>query len=102
MTYSMPFPIPVLTTERQILREPREMDFAAMFAFNDSPRSAFVGRIGVICHDGWPGPELGWHLFSEGKGYANEAALAAKAVSTRVEMEGRRQEDAKKTLERGL
>lgn len=43
MTYAMPLPIPVLTTERLILREPREADFAAMLAFNDSPRNAFVG-----------------------------------------------------------
>lgn len=41
----------------------------------------FIGRIGVIFHDGWPEPELAWHLFDgfEGKGYAAEAALAAKA-----------------------
>ena len=41
----------------------------------------FIGRIGVIFHDGWPEPELAWHLFDgfEGKGYAAEAALAARA-----------------------
>lgn len=111
--------IPVLETGRLILREPREADFAAMLAFNDSPRSTFVGggrdrqwvwrgllanighwalrgyglfsvdtragdfigRIGVIYHDGWDEPELGWHLFDgfEGHGYAVEAARAAKA-----------------------
>jgi RimJ/RimL family protein N-acetyltransferase len=115
----MPLPIPVLTTERLVLRAPREADFAAMLAFNDSPRSAyvgggrnrewvwrgllanighwalrgfgfysvdtqagaFVGRVGVMLHDGWPEPELGWHLYDghEGHGYAAEAALAARA-----------------------
>lgn len=111
--------IPVIETERLVLREPREADFPAMLAFNDSPRASFVGggrerqrvwrgllanlghwvlrgyglysvdtkdgefigRIGVIYHDGWDEPELGWHLFDgfEGKGYAYEAALAARA-----------------------
>ncbi len=119
MTYAMPLPIPTLTTDRLILRAPRESDFAAMLAFNDSPRSSFVGgnaprqqiwrgllanighwalrghgfysvdtragdfigRIGVIFHDDWDEPELGWHLFDghEGQGYCVEAARAAKA-----------------------
>ena len=43
MTYAMPLPIPTLTTDRLVLRPPREDDFPAMLAFNDSPRSAFVG-----------------------------------------------------------
>jgi RimJ/RimL family protein N-acetyltransferase len=43
MTYAFPLPIPVLTTDRLILREPREADFATMLAFNESPRNAFVG-----------------------------------------------------------
>lgn len=111
--------IPVIKTERLTLREPREADFAAMLAFNDSPRSGFVGgggprqqvwrgllanighwalrghgffsvdtrkgdfigRVGVIYHDGWDEPELGWHLYDghEGHGYCVEAARAAKA-----------------------
>jgi RimJ/RimL family protein N-acetyltransferase len=119
MTYAMPLPIPVLTTTRLTLREPREADFSAMLAFSESPRSVFVGRgterkwvwrshlanighwalrgygfysvdtkagdfvgrIGVIYHDEWPEPELAWHLYDgfEGKGYAAEAALAARA-----------------------
>ena len=122
---TLPFHIPVLTTERLVLRAPREADFAALLAFNDSARTQFlggplerrwvwrgllanighwalrgygffsvetkqgdfVGRIGVIYHDGWPEPELAWHLFDgfEGKGYAAEAALAARAdYHTRV------------------
>lgn len=119
MTYRMQLPIPVLETERLVLREPREADFASMLAFNGSPRSSFVGgnaprqqiwrgllanighwalrgygfysvdtlsgdfvgRVGVICHDGWDEPELAWHLYDgfEGQGYAHEAALAARA-----------------------
>jgi RimJ/RimL family protein N-acetyltransferase len=119
MTYAMPLPIPVLTTARLTLRPPREADFAAMLAFNDSPRAGFVGggrdrqwvwrgllaniglwalrgygffsvdtkagdfvgRVGVIFHDGWDEPELAWHLYDgfEGQGYAHEAALAARA-----------------------
>lgn len=111
--------IPVLETERLVLREPREADFPAMLVFNDSPRSQFVGgggdrqkvwrthlsnighwvlrgygfysvdtmagdfigRVGVIYHDGWDEPELAWQLYDgfEGKGYAYEAALAARA-----------------------
>jgi RimJ/RimL family protein N-acetyltransferase len=119
MTYAMPLPIPVLETDRLTLREPREADFATMLAFNDSPRSSFVGgnvprqqiwrshlanighwvlrgygfysvdtkagdfigRVGVIYHDGWDEPELAWHLYDgfEGHGYAHAAALAARA-----------------------
>ncbi len=111
--------LPVMETGRLVLREPREADFPAMLAFNDSPRAAFlgggaprqqvwrgllanighwalrgygfysvdtkagtfVGRVGVIFHDGWDEPELAWHLFDgfEGQGYAHEAALAARA-----------------------
>jgi RimJ/RimL family protein N-acetyltransferase len=119
MTYAMPLAIPTLTTDRLILRAPREEDFPAMLTFNDSPRSGFVGggaerkwvwrgllanighwvlrgygfysvdtrdgdfvgRVGVIYHDGWDEPELAWHLFDgfEGHGYAHEAARAARA-----------------------
>ena len=119
MTYAMPLPIPVLTTDRLTLRAPREGDFPAMLAFNDSPRARFVGggkdrqgvwrghlsnighwalrgygfysldthagdfvgRVGVIYHDGWDEPELAWHLFDgfEGNGYVYEAAVAARA-----------------------
>jgi RimJ/RimL family protein N-acetyltransferase len=47
----------------------------------DTRAGVFVGRVGVIFHDGWPEPELAWHLFDgfEGQGYAQEAAVAAKA-----------------------
>lgn len=115
---TLPFHIPTLTTERLTLRPPQESDFAAMLAFNNSPRNQyvggtlerrwiwrgllgnighwalrdyglfsvdthegnFIGRIGVLYHDEWPEPELAWHLYDgfEGKGYAHEAALAAR------------------------
>lgn len=47
----------------------------------DTKAGEFIGRIGVIYHDEWPEPELAWHLYDgfEGRGYACEAALAAKA-----------------------
>jgi RimJ/RimL family protein N-acetyltransferase len=47
----------------------------------DTREGDFIGRIGVIFHDEWPEPELAWLLYDgfEGKGYAQEAALAAKA-----------------------
>jgi RimJ/RimL family protein N-acetyltransferase len=119
VTYAFALPIPTLTTDRLTLRPPHEADFAAMLAFNDSPRAGFVGggaprqqvwrylianighwalrghgfysvdtmagdfigRVGVIFHDGWDEPELCWHLYDgfEGQGYMTEAALAAKA-----------------------
>jgi RimJ/RimL family protein N-acetyltransferase len=43
-----------------------------------------VGRVGLLDHDGWPEPELAWFLFEgfEGKGYAHEAALAARDYAT--------------------
>ena len=51
----------------------------------DTKSGDFVGRVGVIYHDGWPEPELAWHLFDgfEGKGYAAEAALAARGHAYR-------------------
>jgi RimJ/RimL family protein N-acetyltransferase len=116
---TLAFAIPTLATARLTLREPRESDFAAMLAFNDSDRAEFLGgrgprqqvwrallsnighwalrgygfysvdthtgefagRVGVICHDGWPEPELAWHLYEgfEGQGIAAEAARAARA-----------------------
>jgi RimJ/RimL family protein N-acetyltransferase len=46
----------------------------------DTRDGAFIGRVGVIYHDGWDEPELAWHLFDgfEGHGYAVEAARAAR------------------------
>lgn len=41
---------------------------------------ACVGLVGLFAPYGWPEPEIGWDLFEghEGKGYATEAALAAR------------------------
>ncbi|PZQ96638.1 MAG: N-acetyltransferase [Cereibacter sphaeroides] len=46
---------------------------------------AFVGRVGILNHEGWDEPELAWHLFDgfEGSGYALEAALAARKHANR-------------------
>ena len=112
-------PIPVIRTERLILRAPHEGDLDVLAAFYASERSHFVGgpcdrfqswmrllgglghwalrgygwwavecretgalagRIGVGLHEGWDEPELGWHIYEgfEGRGYAYEAALAAR------------------------
>jgi RimJ/RimL family protein N-acetyltransferase len=43
MTYAFALPIPVLETERLVLREPREADFPTMLAFNESARNAYIG-----------------------------------------------------------
>ena len=47
----------------------------------DTHAGDFIGRVGVIYHDGWDEPELAWHLYDgfEGHGFAFEAALAARA-----------------------
>ena len=40
--------------------------------------------MGFLDHEGWYEPELAWFLFEgfEGKGYAHEAALAARTYAT--------------------
>ena len=39
-----------------------------------------IGRSGVLHHDGWPEPELAWHLYDgfEEQGFRAEAAAAAR------------------------
>lgn len=51
----------------------------------DKDSGEAVGRTGVIRHDGWAEPELGWVMFPgfEGKGLAQEAATAARAYAAR-------------------
>ncbi|MEP2717557.1 GNAT family N-acetyltransferase [Pseudophaeobacter sp.] len=46
----------------------------------DKASGAFIGWTGMIFAPGWSEPELGWTLFeeAEGKGYAFEAATAAR------------------------
>jgi len=40
-----------------------------------------LGVVGLLFPAGWPEPEIGWTMFAEGegRGYAHEAALAARA-----------------------
>jgi RimJ/RimL family protein N-acetyltransferase len=42
---------------------------------------AYVGHVGLWFPEAWPEPEIGWTLMNgfTGKGYATEAALAARA-----------------------
>ena len=44
---------------------------------------AFMGRVGMINPEGWPGLEIGWTLGKPhwGKGYATEAAAAERAAA---------------------
>ena len=46
---------------------------------------ATAGRIGMIDHDGWPEPELGWNIYDgfEGRGLAFEGARAARTHAAR-------------------
>ena len=50
-----------------------------LWAVEEAESGAFVGRVGFIHPDGWPGFELGWTLARPfwGKGYATEAAQRA-------------------------
>ena len=50
-----------------------------LWALEEAEGGAFVGRVGFIQPDGWPGFELGWTLARPfwGKGYATEAAQRA-------------------------
>lgn len=45
-----------------------------------------IGRVGLLEHEGWDEPELGWFLFEgfDGQGYAHEAALAARNHATEI------------------
>ncbi|WP_432690471.1 GNAT family N-acetyltransferase [Pseudooceanicola sp. C21-150M6] len=42
-----------------------------------------IGMVGLWNPEGWPEPEIGWDLYAgnEGKGYATEAAAAARAYA---------------------
>lgn len=121
---AMPLPVPVIETERLILRAPELADLKPMVAFFETSRShyvggprdamgsytslvsrlghwvlngyglwhltekatgAFIGWTGMIFAPGWNEPELGWTLFeeAEGKGYAFEAASAARNYAAR-------------------
>ncbi|MEZ5732223.1 MAG: GNAT family N-acetyltransferase [Paracoccaceae bacterium] len=47
----------------------------------DRETGAVAGRVGIVHHDGWPEPELCWHIYDgfEGRGVGTEAVLAARA-----------------------
>lgn len=51
-----------------------------MWALEERASRALVGRVGFLDPPDWPGCELGWSLAREhwGRGYAFEAALAAR------------------------
>jgi RimJ/RimL family protein N-acetyltransferase len=50
-----------------------------MFVVEEQASGAFVGRVGPLQPEGWPGFEIAWALApaARGKGYALEAARAA-------------------------
>lgn len=55
-----------------------------MFFFTDKTSDAVLGFAGPWFPEGWPEPELGWSVMiaaAEGKGYAQEAARAARAYA---------------------
>ncbi|MCW5632897.1 MAG: GNAT family N-acetyltransferase [Rubrivivax sp.] len=51
-----------------------------MWAVQEKASGALVGRAGFLNPEGWPANELGWLLARPfwGRGYAHEAALAAR------------------------
>lgn len=50
-----------------------------MFSVIEKSTGRWVGRIGPIQPEGWPGPEVGWAVITDvqGLGYAYEAAAAS-------------------------
>jgi RimJ/RimL family protein N-acetyltransferase len=50
-----------------------------MFSVIEKASGRWIGRIGPIRPEGWPGPEVGWGLAPDfwGRGYATEAAATA-------------------------
>lgn len=117
-----PVAIPMIATERLVLRAPRLSDFEPYAAFFASGRSAhedgpldrrgawrefasgaagwmlrgygawsveergtgaYCGEVGIFHPADYPEPEIGWTLMAsfEGRGFAREAALAARAFA---------------------
>ncbi|UXU73899.1 MULTISPECIES: GNAT family N-acetyltransferase [unclassified Paracoccus (in: a-proteobacteria)] len=57
-----------------------------MFTVTERDSGAALGAVGPWFPDGWPEPELGWTLWDpavEGRGIAQEAALAAREFAAR-------------------
>ncbi|MEO0682081.1 MAG: GNAT family N-acetyltransferase [Pseudomonadota bacterium] len=53
-----------------------------MWALEETSTGLYLGRAGLHAPEGWPEPEIGWVLTApqaEGRGYAGEAARAARA-----------------------
>lgn len=50
-----------------------------MFSLVEKATGRWLGRVGPICPDSWPGTEVGWGVTREaqGKGFAYEAAVAS-------------------------
>lgn len=50
-----------------------------MFSVVVRDSGTWIGRVGPVYYDGWPGTEVGWAIIpsAQGKGYAYEAAVAA-------------------------
>ncbi|MGI9369069.1 MAG: GNAT family N-acetyltransferase [Ruegeria sp.] len=53
------------------------------WSVDEKETGLYAGRIGLWFPDGWPEPEVGWSLLNRatGKGYATEAALAARSYA---------------------
>jgi RimJ/RimL family protein N-acetyltransferase len=51
------------------------------WSVEDRKTGTYCGRVGLFNPEGWPEPEIGWSLMAAatGKGYATEAAAAARA-----------------------
>ena len=51
------------------------------FGVEEKATGTYVGHVGPWCPEGWPEREIGWTMMNgfEGKGYAFEAAIAARA-----------------------
>ena len=49
-----------------------------LYAVEDKATGQFIGRVGLINPEGWPGLEIGWMIGRElwGQGFATEAAAA--------------------------
>lgn len=50
-----------------------------MFSVIDKASGDWVGRVGPLQPEGWPGTEVGWGIIpaAQGRGYAGEAAIAS-------------------------